>query len=122
MTDSIGPGRTLPGAIEPPANATCDIHSGRPAVVSVLVSCVEAAEVLSMCQECYEAYKDTNGKGHAGICDWCKKKRPDLQSHRDFEEGQGGPVYEVCGDCIKEENKRAGEELEDLDGYSPYDD
>lgn len=48
---------------------------------------------------------------------------PTEQEARDFEEGMGGPVYNVCRDCVNKENDRINEELEYQDEhYGPLDD
>jgi hypothetical protein len=40
-----------------------------------------------------------------GTCDWCKGTNLLVKPHRDFEEGSGGPLYDVCRACrIKESN------------------
>jgi hypothetical protein len=48
-----------------------------------------------------------------GTCDWCKGHATDLRPHRDFEEGSNGPVYEVCGDCVRKQIAEVQDELED---------
>lgn len=60
-------------------------------------------------------------------CDWCKEVRP-LAPVRDYDEGLGGPVYEVCDPCRVKQQKALEEELAfyddawDDDGWDdPYD-
>jgi hypothetical protein len=76
-------------------------------------------EMTDMCQECLDAHRNRDRtEEQTGVCDWCKKHATDLRSHRDFEEGQAGRVYDVCGACVKKENDELEAEREDY----PYDD
>ncbi|WP_041522962.1 hypothetical protein [Gilvimarinus agarilyticus] len=47
----------------------------------------------------------------SGHCEWCGNYSDDVTEHKDFEEGAAGRTYDVCGACIREENKRVKIEL-----------
>jgi len=57
-----------------------------------------------------EIYKDTT-------CDWCNRTHVNVTMHRDVDEGFGGPEYMVCFTCIKKENDRAEEELNNMNPF-----
>lgn len=108
MADTTGPCSTLPGARHDlPEGATCDQHPDVPAVARVQGETDSfGSELNDMCQEClgeHRAYM-RSAEAHAGTCDWCKRGAADLRPRRDYEEGLGGPVYDVCGACVKREN------------------
>lgn len=48
-------------------------------------------------------------KSRCGKCDWCKEEATDLRPRRDYDEGLYGPVYEVCGECVRKDNEEIGE-------------
>jgi hypothetical protein len=57
----------------------------------------------------------------SGTCDWCKKPADDLVEHKDFEEGQAGRFYDVCGACREKESLIISAELDALDDdEAPY--
>lgn len=43
---------------------------------------------------------------NVGTCDWCKGSNLIVKPHRDFEEGNNGPVYDVCKACRVQELER----------------
>lgn len=112
MADVIGPCSTLPGSRHQlPEGTACDEHRSVPAVARVQGETDSfGAELHDLCQPCLDALKSGMS---SGCCDWCEKHAIDLRSRRDFEEGSCGPVYEVCGDCVRAENKRLQEELDE---------
>lgn len=119
MAEVIGPCSTLPGALHRvPEGTMCDEHPNVPAVRRVQGETDSfGAELNDMCQACYDQYT-TDVAAHAaeaatGTCDWCKSPATDLRPRRDFEEGMYGRLYDVCGACVKRENDRLQEELDD---------
>jgi len=126
MAEVIGPCSTLPGAHHSvPKDTMCDSHPGRPATHRVQGETDSfGAELNDMCLECYEqhkvelaAYKEEMAHG---TCDWCSNGATDLRDARDYDEGMYGPLYRVCGACIKRRNDAAEEELE-ASGYYDHD-
>lgn len=124
MADVTGPISTLPGAVHScPTGTMCDEHPDRPAVRRIQGETDSfGSEMHDLCQECVDAMKahaeSEEGKREmadwrTGNCEWCRKPATDLRDARDYEEGMNGPVYRVCGDCIKRRNDRA----EYDDGY-----
>ena len=118
MADVTGPISTLPGTShEVPDGMECDYHPGRPAVARIQGETDSfGCEMEDICQECVdqrrayrcsEAGKAEDRKWRTGICDWCKTEATDLSDARDYEEGMRGPVYRVCGACIKRQNDEA---------------
>ncbi|MEL6236966.1 MAG: hypothetical protein AAFO57_00365 [Pseudomonadota bacterium] len=90
----------------------CDQHQDRPAVTRVQGETDSfGAEYIDMCQECREEFKRHKDEARHGPCDWCKTNATDLRPRRDFEEGMSGPVYQVCGACVRRENERLAKEL-----------
>lgn len=120
MSDVTGPISTLPGSChEHPPGAMCDSHPDRPAVARVQGETDSfGSEMIDVCQECMNEIRKHREESRCGCCDWCKSAATDLRPRRDFEEGMSGPVYNVCGACVKRENDRLQEELEE----SGYDD
>jgi hypothetical protein len=48
---------------------------------------------------------------NVGTCDWCKGSNLIVKPHRDFEEGSGGPIYDVCKACrVKEADSLCDED------------
>lgn len=120
---SDGPTTCLPGQQSSiKALVRCDSHPDRLAVKRVVGETDSyGCEYISMCPVCLKANDDYEATAdHSGCCDWCKQEKPSLVPHRDFEEGQSGPVYQVCGDCIRSENKRVAEEMGDDDFDENY--
>lgn len=129
MADVTGPISSLPGSAHRlPAGSMCDEHPERQAVARVQGETDSfGSEMVDMCQECLDAYNYHRLKPQPGSCDWCKKDKPNLHDRRDWEEGMSGPVYSVCDDCIREDNRRLDEELayqrgENGSGFDPGDD
>lgn len=123
MADVSGPTSSLPGSVYAvPKGFMCDAHPDRPAVKRVQGETDSmGAEYIDMCQECYDEHQKHRQQERHGQCDWCKRHATDLRPRRDFEEGMCGPVYQVCGTCIKAESERLAEEMDDDDDwYEPY--
>ena len=114
MGDVTGPLSTLPGSVHKlPVNATCDDHNDRPAVVRIQGETDSmGAEFIDMCQECYDEYKKhcEEHKNDTSECDVCGTDTV-VFPHRDPDEGSCGPVYNVCGPCIKKQNDVLLEEI-----------
>lgn len=120
---SKGPVSTLPGYRDiAPEGAMCDVHSDRPAAARIQGETDSfGCEFWDMCQQCVEAEREARKADCIGCCDWCKQEATDLRPRRDFEEGMSGRVYRVCGNCVRKENKRLEEELEESGFYDDYD-
>lgn len=121
---SRGPVSTMPGDIsDPPDGARCDTHQDRVAVRRVQGETDSfGCEWLDLCAECVADFQEYARQGRAGRCDWCKQDAEDLRPRRDYEEGMAGPVYEVCGACIRKDNERSAAELAAYeDDYWPDD-
>jgi hypothetical protein len=133
MADVTGPISSLPGSIHNPPNGTmCDNHPDQPAVTRVQGETDSfGSEMEDLCQQCVDerrAYRCSEaGQAEAaeertGSCDWCKTHSTDLRSARDYDEGMHGPVYRVCGPCIKRVNDEAQAELDDMyDDWGDWD-
>lgn len=121
MADVTGPIPTLPGSRHAAQDgAMCDDHPDRPAVRRVQGETDSfGSEMHDLCQECIDELAKHTAEARCGVCDWCKSEAKDLRPRRDFEEGSGGPVYQVCGACVRRENLRLEAEMDDR-GY--YDD
>jgi hypothetical protein len=111
----------MPGSThELPAGAMCDQHGDRPAVRRLQGETDSfGCEYVDMCQECLDEHRRfiEAERDRPRFCDWCKKEKHGVRPHRDIDEGMAGPVYDVCTDCIRKENKRLHEELEDYGRY-----
>jgi hypothetical protein len=123
MADVTGPCSTLPGASHVvPDGMMCDDHPDRPATHRIQGETDSfGAELNDMCDECHTSFKEAMVKyreeSRHGTCDWCKNPASDLRDKRDYEEGLSGPVYRVCGGCVRRENERLQDELDDDDYY-----
>lgn len=119
MAEVIGPCSTLPGALHKvPAGTMCDKHHDVPATHRVQGETDSfGAELNDKCQACYDKYRAAvdahKAEAATGTCDWCRSHATDLRPRRDFEEGMYGRVYDVCGACVKKENERLQDELDD---------
>lgn len=116
---SRGPVSSLPGSSHAlPKGAMCDMHSTVPAVARIQGETDSfGAEYNLMCQACLDADRKATREayGAESYCDWCKTMKTHCSPRRDFEEGMGGPVYNVCRDCVSKENARIDEELDARD-------
>lgn len=123
MSDATGPISTLPGSRHAtPDGAMCDTHPDRPAVWRMQGETDSfGSEMHDLCQECLDESAKHTAEARCGVCDWCKSEATDLRDKRDFEEGMSGPVYRVCGGCVRNESSRLQEEIDDCDLYD-YDD
>lgn len=111
MADVSGPCSSLPGSSHAmPDGAVCDSHPDRPAARRIQGETDSfGAEFYELCQECLDDLRKERQEARIGCCDWCKKEATDLRPKRDFEEGMAGRVYDVCGNCVRAENKRLEE-------------
>ena len=119
MSDITGPISSLPGSGHSvPDGMTCDRHPDRQAVHRVQGETDSfGCEMIDMCQECWKhelAYRksDEAKQDRIGECGWCKREATDLCDARDYDEGMYGPVYRVCGACLKRHDDRIREELD----------
>lgn len=124
MADVTGPISTLPGhTADAPQGQMCDDHPDRPAYRRVQGETDSfGSEQYDMCVECYDRHRTEMAalreKERTGMCDWCKTHATDLRNRRDLNEGMCGPVYRVCGACIRLENEELQAELDgDYDDY-----
>lgn len=81
----------------------CVAHEDRDAVKCVAGE-VDAfgAEELYMCQECFDKFlkrREATRDGVQGYCEWCKTEQSTVKPYRDLDEGNHGPVYDVCQTC-----------------------
>jgi hypothetical protein len=74
-------------------------------------------EMPDLCAECLAEYRKHATAARAGVCDWCKSEVSDLRAARDYEEGMCGPVYQVCGACIRRRNDELREEADEYDRF-----
>ena len=109
------PVSTMPGARSmPPEDAECDNHPERAAVLRVQGETDSfGCEWADLCAECVAAVAEHAMQARIGRCGWCKQEANDLRHRRDYEEGMAGPVYEVCGECVRKDNERAAAELDE---------
>lgn len=122
MADVTGPISTLPGSMHAvPEGTVCDWHPDRPAVKRIQGETDSfGSEMNDVCQECYDDIRKSES-AHEGFCDWCKAEVKDLRPRRDYEEGLSGPVYYVCGECVRKDHERIKqEEAEDDRYYNDY--
>lgn len=123
MAAVTGPISSLPGTLYgAPDGTMCDDHPDRPATHRIQGETDSfGCEMNDYCDECYESYRAEirayAAEARCGKCDWCKKDATDLRDARDYDEGLCGPVYRVCGACIKRRNDEAAAELEQYDDY-----
>ena len=115
MAHVSGPTRSMPGSVHSINTETvCDYHPNRPAAARVQGETDSfGAEYFDLCKECRDKhFESIRNADTSGQCDWCKNHAPKLFSHRDFEEGLCGRIYDVCQACIDRENSRVEEELD----------
>lgn len=130
MADVTGPIKSLPGSFHKvPAGMTCDnpwnYHSEEKLATHRVQGETDSfgSEMTDMCDECFaKCVEEEKNADTSGTCDWCKRSKPVLTPHRDYEEGSAGPVYYVCGDCIHKESIRISKELDEVyaDSYDNY--
>jgi len=114
MSAVTGPISTLPGsAHRSPDGAMCDDHPTVRAAGRLQGETDSmGSEMHDLCQACLDTSAKFRKDARSGVCDWCKGAATDLRDRRDFEEGMAGPVYRVCGACVRRENERAQEEID----------
>lgn len=94
----------------------CDDHPDRKAVARIQGETDSfGCEYSDVCEECLREIREyaASPEARTGQCEWCKREATDLRSARDYEEGMAGPVYRVCGACIRSRNEEARAELEE---------
>lgn len=94
-------------------STVCFFCQERPAVVRVQGETDSfGAEYNDLCMECRSSSAiDDHQSRQNQPCDWCGKPG-NLVYRRDVDEGMGGPVYRVCGPCVKRDNQKIEEELD----------
>jgi hypothetical protein len=119
MADVTGPVSTLPGSRHAvPVGAMCDDHPDEPAVRRVQGETDSfGAELHDLCQACIDEMDRHVKEARTGVCDWCKCDATDLRPRRDLDEGMCGPVYEVCGACVRKQIDRLNDEYDESHGW-----
>lgn len=115
MSDvSRGPVSTLPGHKgHPPHGTICDEHPEELAVMRVQGETDSfGCEYYDLCQDCLDERKEQLTEPVVAMCEWCNTEANDIRPHRDYEEGMFGPVYQVCGNCVRKERERMREEYD----------
>ncbi len=119
MADVTGPISTLPGARHaPPEGTMCDDHPDRPAVTRLQGETDSfGSEMHDLCAECLAEHNEwkRTAPDNIGTCDWCGAPDVKLRHRRDIDEGMYGRVYDVCAACVKRDNDRIREELDEYD-------
>jgi len=106
MANVTGPTTRLPGHTRPaPKDQMCDEHPTIPAYMRVTGDVdSHGSEECDLCTLCFAQYAASVAKADtAGLCDWCKTRKPRISPARDFEEGMAGRVYDVCDECISKQ-------------------
>ena len=126
MADVTGPIGSLPGSLhDHPNGARCDYHPDRPAIARYQGETDSfGSEMHDLCKECLAEFRaaDRSPEARTGRCDWCKEEATDLRNRRDYDEGMAGPVYRVCGDCVKRDEENLRAELAEYEDDWPDDD
>jgi len=131
MADVTGPISTLPGAHHAvPEGMECDYHPGTPATVRIQGETDSfGCEMEDLCDDCAKMRRkqmaEDRAEARRGKCEWCKSDATDLRDARDYDEGMYGPVYRVCGSCIRRRDEAIRKELaryDDLYGDMDYGD
>lgn len=121
MECSYGPVHTMPGSCVRISFQDCPCDECSSMATHRIQGETDSfgCEYFYLCDTCYEKYKlELSQQDLSGVCDWCKKMKPHLYNHRDYEEGSYGRVYNVCMDCIEDERQRWKEyNDEDYEGY-----
>lgn len=117
MADVTGPISTLPGTRRDP-KGMCDHHPRRKATHRIQGETDSfGCEMHDLCDECAKRFRAEmrSAEARTGECDWCGLEATNLSARRDWEEGMSGPVYQVCGACVKRrsEEDRADAEYDD---------
>lgn len=121
MADVTGPIRTKPGSRHAvPEGMLCDGYNveGEHEVLAVARVQGETdshgSEMCDYCQACLDKMlaEEEAYRNEPKCCEWCKQSKPDCIPTRDFNEGDTGPIYDVCGGCRAKQNAEATEELE----------
>jgi hypothetical protein len=124
MAHVTGPCNTLPGSYHTlPAGTMCDDHPDVPAVVRVQTDTDSfGAEYWDLCTACHLTFKAELKKDREQPkeCEWCHETTTNCKPHRDFEEGQGGRVYDVCVKCRVKESARVTKENEEYERTHAY--
>lgn len=110
-----------------PENTTCANHPELEAVRGYVTSVTSTvndtcAEHTYLCEECavlHQIILDSavaaeieSNEENIGDCEWCKAANVPVYDTRDYEEGSSGCVYDVCRNCINEQNKAIEREEE----------
>lgn len=114
MANVTGPTTHLPGDSQsPPSMQMCDEH---PAVLAYRRVTGETdsmgSEEHDLCKTCWTAWLVESKKKIIATCDWCKAPEVEVQPTRDYDEGNHGPVYDVCSNCRKRQQMLLEEEAQ----------
>lgn len=122
MSDcSHGPVMTMPGhEFKCPTGTLCDTNheDGDRIAVKRIQGETDSmgCEYVDLCQECFDDYQKRDlTEESTGKCDRCGYQKTTLRKRRDYDEGLCGPIYNVCLECVIEENGRFEEEFNDHD-------
>ena len=100
---TIGPRVSLPGSLHKvPLGGTCSVHTDIAAVIRVQGETDSlGTEYRDLCHSCYAGFKltATGLPPEPEACEWCLAFVTNLQSTRDYDEGNSGPIYRVCKEC-----------------------
>lgn len=78
-------------------------------------------EGTCMCDPCYRVYLlDKKENPLVDTCERCNTPNVRLFNKRDWEEGNGGPVYQVCGSCRSSMNPPADDRSDSDDDDSSW--
>lgn len=74
------------------------------------------SEYYYQCDECRQKERVWSLENpHHSDCDWCKATNVETRGIRDIDEGNHGPVYNVCTPCRESYYERLRDEMHDLD-------
>ena len=106
MADVTGPIKSLPGSFHKvPAGMTCDnpwnYHSEEKLATHRVQGETDSfgSEMTDMCDECFaKCVEEEKNADTSGTCDWCKRSKPVLTPHRDYEEGSASELFSGLSD------------------------
>lgn len=101
------------------------VHEGcRQPAAKKLVGEVDSmgVEWIYFCQEHIGIAQEEANKPVIGCCDWCHAVDVEIKATRDIDEGNNGPVYDVCVECIKKQNALAAKEFAEMQDFADEDD
>src|SRR5271169_5167803 len=114
MSDVTGPISSLPGSKHAvPAGMKCDMCD-KPAVIRIQGETDSmGSEMNDYCLE-HGSARDSYHSDLSGECDWCHVNSDILRPTRDMDEGMAGPVYYICGNCLKKQREDILQEYNEM--------